>query len=199
MFTRPAVFTSPGNQWYCLRHGQSTANVSQTIASDPATATQKFGLTDTGRQQVENTMASQSALTSDTRIITSDFLRARQTAQLAAEFLSCAEPSTNELLRERWFGEWDNASATHYEDVWAFDKNDPNHTEFGVESVTAVARRIGTLIEQIEDKFSDQVFLVVSHGDPLQILECVFRNQNIAHHRDLPSLNTAELRQLFGS
>lgn len=187
----------PNNHWHWLRHGQSTANTRHLIASDPATATTDFGLSTTGRQQVTDTIAAQTVLDANCRIVASDFMRARETADLAHQGLQCHQPVTlDKRLRERYFGDWEATSATHYDKVWQLDAHDASHTAANVEAVTQVAKRLTSLIQTLEATYVQQHFLLVSHGDPLQILECLLSGRDLTQHRELPPLQTAELRSL---
>lgn len=185
------------NSWFCLRHGQSEANMQHIIASDPATAVQHFGLTATGRAQVNDTFLAPQPLNRHTRIFSSDFKRARETALLAAESLDCSsDVAIDTRLRERYFGDFEAKTADQYKTVWQADQKDPQHTLYNVESVAAVATRMCDMVVTVDAEFSGESILVVSHGDPLQILECCFRGRDVAEHRELDPLNTAELRTL---
>ena len=89
--------------------------------SDPAIGCDRYGLTVDGRQQV-------SAAVSDftdalpTVIVCSDFLRTRQTAELAAKGFGIADPVCDIGLRERYFGIWEGQSDRRYPQVWADDQ-----------------------------------------------------------------------------
>ncbi|OED40098.1 hypothetical protein AB833_13040 [Chromatiales bacterium (ex Bugula neritina AB1)] len=198
MSHEPEYITRPlKNRWYALRHGQSSANVAGLIISDPDTGTIDFGLTSTGYDQVRNTMNTQTQLDSNTLIYSSDFLRTLNTASVAAHQINASSSViTSTLLRERNFGKWERSSAANYEKVWRDDYNDANHTNHQVESVTAVAQRASSLVDELELLHTARNILLVSHGDTLQILECVFRNLPLETHRDLTPLDTAELRRL---
>ena len=69
------------NRYFLMRHGESEANVADLIISYPETGCKRYGLSKQGRQQVRLS-ALESGLGSDTLIISSDFLRARETATL---------------------------------------------------------------------------------------------------------------------
>lgn len=100
------------------------------------------------------------------------------------------------LLRERCFGEFEGGSNAHYAQVWEADALDAAHTQWHVESVEAVARRMLCLLEQLEDRSRNAQIVLVSHGDPLQVLECWFREQSLRQHRQLTPLAPGELRKL---
>lgn len=81
------------NAYYILRHGQSLANIRDLIISHPENGIDDFGLSDAGREQVYGAFSrypDAKDLNRDTLIHSSDFLRARHTARIAAEVLDCS-------------------------------------------------------------------------------------------------------------
>ena len=217
------------NQYFALRHGQSKANIARIISSDPAISTVEHGLTDVGKDQVT---ASAIAFCQDyaneqnngdvpVAIFSSDFTRARETASIFAELLhknNIPLLFNNEddkdlfgvkletRLRERYFGQFNGQSDSHYQDVWNVDCVDADHTEFDVESVNSVVKRTSDLIIDIETKFDiamredvahDRLkVILVAHGDVLQILQTAFLKKDGSVHRSLEHLETAGVREL---
>lgn len=187
--------TSRANRYVGLRHGESVANQQGIILSNPRDGVTHYGLTLRGRQQVEESLASATCLDARARIYTSDFRRARETAEIAHAWLHCVHPLiASTALRERFFGDWEGTSNCHYADVWAADAGDPRHTQHGVESAQAVRDRLLRLVMELERQWQGETILLVSHGDPLQILQTAFLGQSPAMHRSLPPLHTAEIR-----
>ena len=192
------------NHWYALRHGQSKANVAQVVVSDPANGCNGHGLTDIGREQFRqslsaNALAKLGAAAPDHQALlySSDFARAIESATVAAELLQIErEVQIDTRLRERYFGRYELGDASAYEKVWLADRSNMNTAENGVEPVREVALRMTELVETLEQQHHNQTIVLVSHGDPLQILECVFSNHPPARHRDLAPLENAELRLL---
>ena len=208
---------SLNNDYYVLRHGQSKANVAKVIASSPAIATRKYGLSDTGKEQAalagdavvqafQSNQATKSVL-----LLSSDLLRAKETAEIVQQKLQGAgiplydttnmDNGTNyeglvleTRLRERWFGEWDGTSDDNYPNVWKDDAVDPNHTLQNVESVNRVVQRTTECIVEWDNRVQDCFVICVAHGDVLQILQTAFAKMDGAQHRSLEHLDTATLR-----
>ena len=160
-----------------------------------------YGLSDTGRRQVQTGIVD-SRLDFSTRVISSDFKRARETAELVYRALDSRNPVEFEpRLRERHFGDLELGPDNRYPDVWAADTRDPDHCEHNVENVQAVLRRAGAVVLDCEGRFSGETCLLIAHGDILQILQTAFYRLPPNRHRDLPHLKTAEVRalQLMGS
>ena len=207
---------SPRHRYYAMRHGQSIANVEGIISSDPRVATVSHGLSEVGWEQAAEA-AEQVAREAEATcccgvaIVSSDFRRARQTAEAIRAFLitrgglrvwpskSC---QLDEALRERSFGELNGGSDDRYADVWVEDARDVAHEQFGVESVLCVAARARSVVERIEtgDELPPGRWMVVlvAHGDVLQILQADLEGVDPRTHRELEHLPTAKLRLLLG-
>jgi probable phosphoglycerate mutase len=55
--------------------------------------------------------------------------------------------------------------------------------------------RTSALIAELENQSNGVTYLLISHGDALQILQAAFYRRSAAHHRQLPHLQTAEIRR----
>ena len=219
--------SSLSNQYFALRHGQSKANIAKIISSDPAISTIEHGLTDVGKDQVAASAIKFCRDYSNERngdvpvaIFSSDFTRARETASIFAQLLhenkipllfneddeDVFGVKLETRLRERYFGQFNGQSDSHYQDVWDVDCMDADHTEFDVESVNSVVKRTSDLIIDLETKFdmaaredatNDRLkVILVAHGDVLQILQTAFLRRNGSVHRSLEHLETAGVREL---
>lgn len=187
------------NRYFVIRHGKSEANAQEIILSHPDEGTTAFGLVDEGREQVRSSVEkakAQGVLDSSTIVISSDFTRCRETAEIAREILGAGPVQLTPKLRERYFGNYERQSNENYQKVWDIDKDDHHHKEENVESAMEVQDRVTSLITELEQKYSGQKILLSSHGDALQILQTGFEKVPAAKHRDLPHLNTAEIREL---
>lgn len=212
------------HDYYCLRHGQSLANVQGVIASNPDTACFKYGLSDTGHAQAAQAgldvvaQFKQASLSSSSTslcspptsilILSSDLLRAVETADhVKAAVLKAGLPLVKNAviseirLRERWFGDWDETVDTNYEKVWVDDAVNAAHVNSGVESVDSVMGRSTECILEVEERDTNnglvrnKLFVVcVAHGDVLQILQTAFLKMDGRLHRSLEHLETATLR-----
>lgn len=181
--------------YYLMRHGRSKANDAGLIISDPETGCKDWGLSPEGREQITVALKS-CALPEDLCIIASDFTRTRETAELAAELLDLAPPRLDVRLRERFFGAFEGKSNRHYQDVWDKDCLDDTHREWNVESARSVMDRTSALIKELEEEKEHSSYLLVSHGDALQILLCWFQSVPPEKHRELKHLETGEIRPI---
>jgi probable phosphoglycerate mutase len=184
------------NRFSVMRHGQSKANAAGIIVSCIDNDRRgDYGLTELGRRQAL-AVARSCGLPRDTVICSSDFSRARQTAEIVQAHLGAADVAIAEALRERCFGEWEGTVTGNYARVWAADETDPDHADGDVEPAAAVLDRTSALVMDLERRYSGRAILLVSHGDPLQILQAGFLRIDPSRHRSLPALGTAEIRPL---
>jgi broad specificity phosphatase PhoE len=80
--------------------------------------------------------------------------------------------------------------------VWAADAADASRAVDGAEPAAAVLERMAALVARLEEQYAGAAILLVSHGDPLQILLAGLSGLGPARHRELPPLETAEIRPL---
>lgn len=184
------------NRFSIMRHAQSKANARGIIVSRIENDRQgDYGLTEHGRQQAL-AAAQGCGLPGDTAIYSSDFSRARETAEVVRAHLHAPEVALTAALRERCFGAWEGSATSNYARVWAADETDPGHADGNIEPAAGVLDRATAFVAQLERRHRDRDILLVSHGDTLQILRAAFSGVDPARHRSLPHLATAEIRRL---
>jgi broad specificity phosphatase PhoE len=187
------------NTYYAMRHGKSLANDEEVIVSSPEQAVLGYGLSKDGRRQVATAVGTAKhlgVLDHTALIVSSDFARARESAEIAAGVLGTRDLILTTKLRERNFGTWDGQHHSNYELVWAADALDPAHKDNGVESTQEVLDRATSLVADLERDYPGRTVLLVSHGDVLQILQTAFDRVDSGAHRLLPHLKTGEIRKL---
>lgn len=185
--------------YYLLRHGESAANASGRISSRIADGAFDPPLTDAGRIAVS---ANVSGFLADSKIdrmevISSPFLRARQTAQIAADILR-TEYRVDWRLRERDFGVFDSLGDENYSIVWRNDEAGIPSDEFLVEPVNSVLRRVSELIEELDASDREEPVLFCTHGDIASIAITGLSGRDLAMHRKVGALSTAEIKPLVG-
>lgn len=193
------------NRYFALRHGESEANVENLVSCRPGSALRKCGLTEKGRGQVGRSVKkyfSKGLLSSNTVIVSSDYLRARETAKIAKNVLGVmGQVELRRELRERDFGKFDGLTDgnKHFRSAWMKDEADPDNREDGVESPREVVERTSGLIMELEGRCRGGTILLVSHCDPIQLLHTWFLGVSPAGHRELPgfpSIKNGEIREL---
>lgn len=183
------------NRYFLMRHGESQANRANLIISAPETGCRLYGLTARGREQAEAS-ARASQLPASTLVYCSDFVRARETATIAAQVLGCEPPTVEEGLRERYFGQLEGEQGERYREVWKQDEFDPDKPLYRAESSRHLVFRLSRVIERLEGKHGGQDILLVSHGDPLRFLQLWAAKRPLTEHLEIKLFEPAEIRAL---
>lgn len=188
------------NSYVGVRHGISEANERGVIVATAENGLSGWGLSARGaeecRARFQLARPNGGAAQREWLVVTSDFRRAIETAAILCETLEIPEWSIDTDLRERRFGALELGSADRYEAVWARDRAGlPPHVA-GVESPSAVATRMLAVMERLDIAFTNRTILLVSHGDPLQILATVLQGKPADRHREQRAWENAELRCL---
>lgn len=182
------------NNYYMLRHGQSTANIAEIISSSRSLAySEKHGLTAIGYEQgrdsakeLLNALEAEGARLGQKLIfVSSPFARAKQTAEACMDGLMGDDENQERIKRmgvevestvefenglmERYFGRLDADSIYTYGYVWPMDAINVTHTAFDVESVAAVCTRLSEVVDRCEEQYENSHIVWVSHADVLQI------------------------------
>lgn len=164
---------------YLVRHGQSEWNVlrlTQGQTSHPR-------LTSLGREQAERAaslIGKDLAGRPVARILTSDLVRAVETAKVAGKALR-APVALDARLREQHLGELEGRG---YDETWvaaeAHDWSDPTLPVAGGESLMEVHDRVGAVLTEVAELHGGPTVLV-SHGDAIRA--AVARLTGVAPHQ----------------
>jgi probable phosphoglycerate mutase len=133
-----------------VRHGQSTYNAQQRLQgqADPP-------LSDAGRDEARGLAR---ALPAFAQVVTSDLVRASETASL----LGYADARRDARWREIALGEWQGRSLTDFEDETAYSWRGGSITPSGGESWLEFVRRVGGAVDELVA--AGGTWLVVCHG-----------------------------------
>ena len=195
--TAPPAKETLRNTYWCIRHGQSTANVVSIISSDPVTGSTDHELTALGRDQARGAGVELWKQVSDldgavdlgrVALYSSNFTRARETshlvafelqrqAQLAAGSFECPPLVSVGLLdglRERDFGDLDGLDTGAYDVVWPRDLADPWDGTDGVEPVADVCARLRGVVDVLEARHDGDHLVLTAHADTIQIFQTWF-------------------------
>ena len=145
------------NRYLLMRHGHSQANAQGTIISSPERGLLAYGLSPQGEQQLADTVA-RWHWPVPTQVVHSDFLRTTHTAARVAAAFGLGMQK-EERLRERHFGELEGKADSHYPEVWAFDAQNADHTQWQVErsaKISIVCLPVPVLIGTVLIQSMDQ-------------------------------------------
>ncbi len=158
-----------GNKYFIMRHGQSMANVNETVSS---VITNNDPLTELGVQQVNE--STKNINEKIDLIIASPFMRTQQTAEIVAKHFG-VEVVTDERLKEIDAGEFEGQNWANYHDyLYGHDAGKWfDHKIPGGESLRDVSLRVGEVLYEIEKSHTGKNILIVTHGGPAWLLHVV--------------------------
>ena len=188
-----------------MRAHQSEANVQHLIVSNPAIGVDNYGLTETGKDQVRQAadrlrrllISEDGNISGRTIVVSSDFKRARETAEIIHSELRLTSPLRLEPgLRERGFGEFDMTADQNYSIALKNDESDPTHTLNGCESVMSVVLRMSRVVQKLDSEADEAIYILVSHGDPLCLLCMAFQGLAPNERSKAPMLDNAGVMEM---
>jgi isoleucyl-tRNA synthetase len=176
------------NRYFLLRHGESELQVKfkdriQIWEKSP----KEYPLTEKGKEQIKKLIKKLEKEKIDL-IFSSDFLRTKQTAQIIAKALSI-KIIFDKRLRDINYGDFCGRLKREYfekfpDTLEKFEKNSKKPKKG--ENWFDVKKRMLNFIEDVERKYQGRNILIVSHGDPLWILEGILKgkkNEDILRER----------------
>ncbi|MDP3052824.1 MAG: class I tRNA ligase family protein [bacterium] len=155
------------NHYFILRHGQAESNHHKIISCWPEKITVK--LTDKGREQIEK-IAQVLNKKNIQLIFSSDLLRTKETAGIVSKKINIPV-NFDERLREYNVGEFNGQPIEKFNDFMGEKINLFSKTPEGGENLSDIRKRMMDSILELEKKYKNKNILIVSHGDPLWILE----------------------------
>lgn len=200
---------------YAVRHSTSVPNERGVVCSVPEYAlAEAAGLSSAGialaNRNFSKWWAEAGLSAANVILISSDYSRALQTAQIAAVCWGIPLDSiiTSRAIRERAFGPALEGlrGRVVYPQVWEHDsRNATSHSmvidgcgQVGVESAASVQYRASSVVREVDTMLDagKHVFWF-GHGDTLQIMVTAFAGLDASlHRRGVPHLENAEIRQL---
>ena len=157
-------YNQGSNNYYFLRHGETTCYLSKTIEND--IKNDHCHLTNQGREQIQN-VAEELKNKKIDLIVSSDFRRTRQTAEIVASVLQkplVFEPRLRDINVGKLNGK--KISSVDEEMIWSKDNLDQPFPDG--ESRLDCWRRMKQVFDQLENKYQDKKILIVSHAFPLE-------------------------------
>lgn len=188
-----------GNTYFAMRHGESQANLTRAISTDPA---KEDPLTEKGKGQVRAAAESLRSAGID-MIVVSPYHRTRETARIVAETLGLSEAQVmvDDRIGEMAVGdalqgqEWGAHTALFTDFAEQFTK-----TVEGVpENRRDVQRRAGELLYELDRNYQNKNILVIGHVSSTYAFACAARGASVTAALDIQKefwLTNAECREV---
>ncbi|HPY12920.1 MAG TPA: class I tRNA ligase family protein, partial [Candidatus Paceibacterota bacterium] len=182
------------NTFTFMRHGQAESNLRDAISIDPNGPNR---LTEQGKEEVRLSAQKLKEKKID-MIVSSDFVRTKETAELLAEELGLSEDEVvfDERLRELNTGNFLGKTWAEYDSqVGPLRKRFERQPEKGGENYNMVRRRMMALVYELNEKYQNKNFLIVSHGLPLFLATATMRHLSLAEMEKEKGFATGEVRE----
>jgi isoleucyl-tRNA synthetase len=151
------------NKYFVMRHGGADSNFREYIDSG---SNKDNHLTEEGKA---NVLEKAKELEDIDLIISSDILRAKETAEIVSKELD-VKVIYDKRIREKDFGGYDGKTIGEYSKLFK-NLEDKFETECpGGENRNDVRKRIGEFIYDINSNYKDKNILIISHGTPIHLL-----------------------------
>lgn len=183
------------NTFTFMRHGQAESNLRDAISIDPNGPNR---LTEQGKEEVRLSAQKLKEKKMD-MIVSSDFVRTKETAELLAEELGLSEDEVvfDERLRELNTGNFLGKTWAEYDSqVGPLRKRFERQPEKGGENYNMVRRRMMALVYELNEKYQNKNFLIVSHGLPLFLATATMRHLSLAEMEKEKGFATGEVREV---
>jgi isoleucyl-tRNA synthetase len=166
-----------GNRYFAIRHGESEKNVLNIIDSD---VSKQYALTEKGIAEVKASAEALKGKGIDV-IITSPFLRTRETAAVVAETLGLTNDSIVVMddLQELKHGVTDGGVPSEYSAQYRSTFEGFLSAPEGGETFADLKQRMGRALYEVEGKYQGKNILFVSHGDPIAALLTTARGAHL--------------------
>lgn len=179
------------NHFLLLRHTEAEHNIKDMIASGEQGM--KISLTEKGKHDGE---ALARKLKGKVDIIySSPYKRALDLAKMIGE-TSGLEVSVDERLSEGDFGIFNDRLVREHKGFFSSPLEEFTKTPPGGENLTDMKERMFKFLREVNQEHSGKTILIISHGDPLWVLEGATRNFSNEEILTMDYIPTGEIREV---
>jgi len=186
------------NKYFILRHGQTIYQTKKKNKVYPKEEKEDIPLTKKGVKEIKKVAKVLQKEKIDL-IFSSDFLRTRQTAGIIAKNLN-VEVKFDPRLRDVNLGIYHGKSKKDYFKEMPISKERFDKKAPGGESWLDCQKRMIDFILEINRKYQNKKILIVSHGDPLWLLEGAMKGKTreklVQEKKEGKIIDTGELKKL---
>lgn len=182
------------NNFFLVRHCESNHNIDGVLAYGSENGSKASKLTEKGIGQAEK-IASTLKKNKVEVIYSSPFARTLQTAKIIAKATG-AKIVTDKRLSELNGGVFNDRPIGDYYQFFKGDLERFTKTPPGGENLSDIKKRMMDFLMEINKENSGKNVVILSHGDPLWILECANLGLSNEEMLKAPGMNTGEFREI---
>ena len=156
-----------GNKYFVLRHGEAEQNLIDKVS---CRVDDSYSLTGKGREQI----VSSAEMLKDKKIdviVSSDFVRTKETAEIVREKLGLSKDkvTTDDRLREFNIGSFQGKTWDEYFEKYSFSDRFEKKPDDG-ETLSELKKRGIEFLFETDSKYSDKNILIIGHDTALAML-----------------------------
>lgn len=174
------------NMLHLVRHGEAQNNVKDVLNSDRENNV--YHLTEKGKEDVM-LLAQQLKEAKIDAIYASPMLRTQETAQIIADVIG-VPVMTDERLMEIKQGALNGKTEKKFHTIFPTWPQDDGtaRVQYGMETEQELLERLVSFVEEINIKYRNQNIVVVTHGDPLQVMRAYLKKEDrvTTYHTNYP-------------
>ncbi|MBN2198165.1 class I tRNA ligase family protein [Candidatus Wolfebacteria bacterium] len=155
------------NKYFIMRHGQAESNLFNIISSNYKN---KHHLTEKGKKEVLDSLKKFNKKQKIDLIFSSDFVRTKETAQLAAKHFKIKKIIYDKRLREVNAGVFNNKNAKEYHSFFSSLEEKFYKKPLKGETLVEIKNRVSKFLYEIDKKYSNKNILIIGHEDPLWMM-----------------------------
>ena len=179
------------NRYFLLRHGENVYQVKKRGLIYPLKDNNSIKLTQEGKSQVKKSLKKIKKEKVDF-IYSSDFYRTKESAEIASNELNVKRINLDKRLRDVNMGVFHGRKKEEYYKFFGYKKRKFSKKPPKGESWDDLKKRMTGFLKNIDKKHKNKKILIVSHGDPLWMLEGIIKGMT---NREL--LNEIFLKKNF--
>ena len=158
-----------GNRYIGFRHGWAEGNEERKVNGDPKRIIQVLPK---GEEEVIAS-AQQLKNAGITKIFCSEFARTQRTVEIIKETTGLdLEVVVDSRINEIRFGDFEESDVDEYRKTFP-ERMRLTKAPVGGETLNDVRKRVGEFLYELESTYKNEVILIVSHGDPLWLMDTV--------------------------
>lgn len=187
------------NRYIIIRHGDAEHITKNVVSCDPAAP---HHLTPQGKEE-SRAVGEELRGQGITRIVSSDFVRTKETARIVADVLGipASHVEYEERFREVKLGVFNNRPVAEYRAAFKTHREKFDRAPEGGETLRELKERVARALWDLEEKYSGETILIVSHEYPLWLLTAAAQGLDARGAASLKEgaedfIKTAEVREL---
>lgn len=161
------------NKYFLLRHGQTIYQTGKKDFLYPWPEKEPVKLTTEGEKMIES-VAKRLKNRKIDLIFSSDIFRVKQSAKIVSKILGI-EPKFDKRLRDVNFGVYHGSRTISFYNDFPDSKTRFLKRPNKGENRKDVKKRVKKFIDEIEKRYKNKKILIVSHGDPLLMIEGIIK------------------------